>query len=78
MTEGSLLGLLGLQRGRARGYSHQAFQPSGGGASSKPPFGAKPYRSEVLRYIGDSFVLMSAAHDLDRADKDVIALNGKY
>jgi len=75
MTEGLSLG---LQQGCARVNSHQAFQPSGGGAPSKPPFGENPYRFEAFWYIEDSFVSINAAHDLDRTDSDAIAVNGRY
>ena len=66
---------LDIQRERARGYSRQAFQPSGGASTS--PFGANPYRFEALWYMDDSFAPTNAAHVLDRVDNDNKALMGK-
>ena len=44
---------------------------------SESPSGTYPYRFEKLRYIEDSFVVMNAAHDLDRVDSDAIVVKGR-
>ena len=60
------------------GYSHQAFQPSGGAAVSEQSFGTYPCRLEISWYIEDSFVSMNVAHDFDREENDAIVATGNH